>query len=79
MRKIQEEINLAVGERMPRVEDRSKLPYTEAVILETLRHSSFVPLGVPHECRDDVTLDDFCIPKGSMVRQGCGAYVFDDT
>ena len=70
MRQIQEEVDRVIGQRLPRVEDRSKLPYTEAVILETLRHSSFVPLGVPHECRDDVMLEDLRIPKGSMVSLG---------
>ncbi|KAK7497845.1 hypothetical protein BaRGS_00010979 [Batillaria attramentaria] len=67
MRRIQKEVDHAIGQRMPRIEDRGNLPYTEAAILEVLRHSSFIPLGIPHECRDDVTVDDVHISKGSML------------
>lgn len=34
--------------RRPRLSDRSHLPYMEAFILETFRHSSFVPFTIPH-------------------------------
>lgn len=34
--------------RRPRLSDRPQLPYLEAFILETFRHSSFVPFTIPH-------------------------------
>ena len=34
--------------RWPRLSDRPQLPYLEAFILETFRHSSFVPFTIPH-------------------------------
>lgn len=34
--------------RQPRLSDRPQLPYLEAFILETFRHSSFVPFTIPH-------------------------------
>ena len=37
--------------RRPRLSDRSQLPYLEAFILETFRHSSFVPFTIPHRWR----------------------------
>lgn len=34
--------------RRPQLSDRPQLPYLEAFILETFRHSSFVPFTIPH-------------------------------
>ena len=34
--------------RRPRLSDRPQLPYLESFILETFRHSSFVPFTIPH-------------------------------
>lgn len=48
-KKVQAELDRVVGRRrLPRLEDRPNLPYTEAVILEVLRISSVVPLGTTH-------------------------------
>ncbi|KIN97354.1 hypothetical protein M404DRAFT_32334 [Pisolithus tinctorius Marx 270] len=48
-RKAQEEIDRVVGtDRLPDFDDRPSLPYVEAILLETLRWISVVPLGVPH-------------------------------
>jgi len=35
-------------ERRPRLSDRGMLPYTEAFILEAFRHSSLLPITLPH-------------------------------
>ena len=43
------------------------LPYTEAVILEVQRCASLVPLGVPHMTHEDVTIDGYTIPEGTVV------------
>uniref|UniRef100_A0A8C3J165 Cytochrome P450 1A n=1 Tax=Calidris pygmaea TaxID=425635 RepID=A0A8C3J165_9CHAR len=51
-KKIQEELDKTIGqERRPRLSDRGTLPYTEAFILETFRHSSFLPFTIPHRYR----------------------------
>ncbi|KAK7480491.1 hypothetical protein BaRGS_00028225 [Batillaria attramentaria] len=65
--KIQKELDDVIGERPPNVKDKYDLPYTEAVILETLRCSSIIPLGVTHETREDVELNGFTVPKGCTV------------
>ncbi|KAG9489552.1 hypothetical protein GDO78_005495 [Eleutherodactylus coqui] len=47
--KIQKELDKVIGrERRPKLSDRAQLPYTEAFILEMLRHSTFVPFTIPH-------------------------------
>ncbi|XP_030731155.1 cytochrome P450 1A2 [Globicephala melas] len=67
-RKIQEELDTVIGrERRPRLSDRSQLPYLEAFILETFRHSSFVPFTIPHSTIRDTTLNGFYIPKERCV------------
>lgn len=66
-KKIQKEVNDVIGDRPPRVEDRSNLPYTEAVFLETLRCTSIGPLGLPHQAREDVHVEGLTIPKGARI------------
>lgn len=67
-RKIQEELDTVIGrERWPRLSDRPQLPYLEAFILETFRHSSFVPFTIPHSTTRDTNLSGFYIPKGHCV------------
>ncbi|XP_036311698.1 cytochrome P450 1A1 [Pipistrellus kuhlii] len=65
---IQEELDTVVGRvRRPQLSDRPQLPYLEAFILETFRHSSFVPFTIPHSTTRDTNLSGFYIPKGRCV------------
>ncbi|NWI41802.1 CP1A5 protein, partial [Picathartes gymnocephalus] len=67
-RRIQEELDRTIGrERRPRLSDRGTLPYTEAFILETFRHSSFVPFTIPHSTTKDTVLNGYYIPKDRCV------------
>ncbi|XP_045388072.1 cytochrome P450 1A2 isoform X1 [Lemur catta] len=67
-RKIQKELDAVIGRaRRPRLSDRPQLPYLEAFILETFRHSSFVPFTIPHCTTRDTTLNGFYIPKECCV------------
>lgn len=66
--KVQKEIDKVIGpNRLPLLIDRPQLPYVEATILEILRYSSMVPLGMPHETAEDVHIEGFLIPKGTMI------------
>ena len=47
-RKLREEIESEIGDRMPTHEDRNRCHYCMAFISETLRFSNIVPLGVQH-------------------------------
>ncbi|RUS79918.1 hypothetical protein EGW08_012306 [Elysia chlorotica] len=66
--KVFREIKEVVGlERAPAMQDRTKLNYTNAVILETQRLSSIVPLGVPHYSNEDTVINGYSIPAGTTV------------
>ncbi|KAK9503987.1 hypothetical protein O3M35_010436 [Rhynocoris fuscipes] len=67
-RKVQAELDEVVGRRrLPRLEDRRDLPYTEATILEVLRISSIVPLGTTHATTREVQLAGYTIPANAHI------------
>ncbi|ODM88910.1 Cytochrome P450 1A2 [Orchesella cincta] len=43
------------------------LPYTEAIVLETLRLSSIAPLGAPHRMTADTLFHGYFLPKDTTV------------
>ena len=64
----QKEIDSSVGrERLPELKDVSKLPFTDAIITETLRWRPIVPMGVPHATLKEDHYKGFRIPKGAIV------------
>ncbi|KAK3725306.1 hypothetical protein QZH41_002592 [Actinostola sp. cb2023] len=68
--KLHAELDEVIGrdlERLPTLADRSKLPYLEASILETLRISAPAPMGVPHKAMVDTTVQGYSIPKDTTV------------
>lgn len=44
-----------------------RMPYTEAVILESFRRSSLVPFGVIHELSEDIQFKEYAMSKGTLL------------
>ncbi|XP_052028287.1 cytochrome P450 2C50-like isoform X2 [Apodemus sylvaticus] len=66
--KVQEEIEHVIGKhRSPSMQDRSHMPYTDAMIHEVQRFINITPTGLPHEVTCDIKFRNYFIPKGTMV------------
>lgn len=64
-KKAQEEIDRVVGtDRLPNYEDRSSLPYVEAVYREIMRWRPVAPLGLGHVAFKDDIYKGYFITKG---------------
>ncbi|XP_052618600.1 cytochrome P450 2C27-like isoform X2 [Peromyscus californicus insignis] len=66
--KVQEEIDRVVGRhRSPCMQDRSHMPYTDAMIHEVQRFIDLIPTSVPHAVTCDIKFRNYLIPKGTTV------------
>ncbi|KAM4695589.1 cytochrome P450 2G1-like [Rhinophrynus dorsalis] len=66
--RVHKEIDQVIGRsRAPCIDDRSHMPYTEAVIHEIQRFIDITPMGLPHKVTRDTHFRDYVIPKGTTV------------
>ncbi|KFW05744.1 Cytochrome P450 2J2 [Fulmarus glacialis] len=76
--RVQAEIDAVIGQaRQPALEDRSNMPYTNAVIHEVQRKSNIIPFNVPRLTVKDTVLDGFHIPKGTVLLTNLTSVMFD--
>ena len=66
--KCQEEVDRIIGEgRIAALSDRVDMPYVDATIHELLRQANVAPTALPHDVREDTTLNSYKIPKHCLV------------
>uniref|UniRef100_A0A673TJ99 unspecific monooxygenase n=1 Tax=Suricata suricatta TaxID=37032 RepID=A0A673TJ99_SURSU len=77
--KIQEEIDCVIGRhRSPCMQDRSRMPYTNAVLHEVQRYIDLIPVDVPHAVTCDVKFRNYVIPKGTNILISMTSVLHDD-
>ncbi|XP_047486687.1 cytochrome P450 2L1-like [Penaeus chinensis] len=73
--KVHKEIDSVVDrDVLPSIQQRSSLPYLEAVTLEIHRLASLLRVGLLHSCNKDTWIGDYLIPKGAIIsalQEGC--------
>lgn len=66
--KAQAELDLVVGsDRLPYFDDRDKLVYIQAAMLESVRWLPVGPLALPHRVMSDDSYAGFRIPRGATI------------
>ncbi|KAJ7259562.1 cytochrome P450 [Mycena haematopus] len=79
-KKAQTEIDTVVGaHRLPEFEDRSSLPFVEALYREVMRWKPVFPLGLAHASDADDIYNGYFIPKGSTVISNIWAMTHDES
>ena len=79
-KQVQEEISKVIGtERQVKVEDLASMPFTRACIYEILRHTTIVPLALPHSTTRHAKINCYVIPKGILVFPNLWSVSRDET
>nr|AJN91165.1 cytochrome P450 monooxygenase CYP305B1 [Cnaphalocrocis medinalis] len=75
--KLYREISKELGNETPSWNDRTRLTYTSAFLLEVQRYYTIVPLAGPRRLLDDAVIDGYLIPKETTVLISVGDLHFD--
>ena len=68
LKKAHAELDATVGrDRMPDFGDRDNLPYVNAIVSESLRYHSILPLGLPYCTLEDDEYHGYFIPAGTVI------------
>ncbi|XP_035996627.1 cytochrome P450 2J6-like isoform X2 [Fundulus heteroclitus] len=78
--RVQAEIDAVIGpSRPPSVVDRENMPYTDAVIHEIQRMGNIIPLNLARMANKDTTVDQYTIPKGTMILATLDSVLHDES
>nr|XP_045008927.1 cytochrome P450 2C20-like isoform X4 [Jaculus jaculus] len=76
--KVQEEIDHVIGRhRSPCMQDRSRMPYTDATLHEIQRYIDLTPTNLPHAVTCDIKFRNYLIPKGTTVLTSLSSVLHD--
>ena len=68
LKKAHAELDVVVGpDRLPDFSDRDSLVYVNAIVKETFRWHSVVPLSLPHRTTADEEINGYFIPEGTIL------------
>ncbi|XP_047153309.1 isoflavone 2'-hydroxylase-like [Vigna umbellata] len=68
LKKARDELDSKVGqERLVKESDLPNLPYLRKIILETLRLYPHAPLAIPHVSSEDITIEEFNVPRNTII------------
>ncbi|XP_041790626.1 cytochrome P450 2J4 [Chelmon rostratus] len=78
--RVQAEIDAVIGSsRQPSLADRENMPYCNAVIHEIQRMGNIVPLNVARMAIKDTVINNFTIPKGTMIIPTLDSVLHDES
>ncbi|XP_037554139.1 cytochrome P450 2J2 [Nematolebias whitei] len=78
--RVQAEIDTVIGpSRQASMTDRENMPYTNAVIHEIQRMGNIVPLNLPRQANKDTSLNNYTIPKGTLIIPVLHSVLHDET
>ncbi|XP_033308798.1 probable cytochrome P450 303a1 [Bombus bifarius] len=79
-KKAHEEIDRVIGRnRLPTLEDRTRMTYMNAIVLESLRFFAGRTLNVPHRAQRDTTILGHTIPKNTMLLVNFNRVLMDES
>ncbi|CAG9834726.1 unnamed protein product [Diabrotica balteata] len=64
---VRQELEDVLQGRSASMEDINQLPLFEASVLETMRIRPVVPIGIPHGSVEEMEIEGYRIPKGTMI------------
>lgn len=77
--KVQQEIDRVItDDRLPSMSDRTRMPYTNAVICEVQRFANILPFNFAREVKETVTVGGYTIPKGAAIVPQISTVHFDE-
>ena len=65
--RLYEELSDVLGVNCITVNDKRRLPFLEATVLEILRYSTVLPLAIPHYAKHETTVGPYRVPEDTII------------